>query len=157
MIEGRCRVAGDKGRCTRCTGLQLLRRTRTWTCREGGRRGGGGAPEGPGGQGGSLFLLLVLLLLLLPPRTTRGVRTPDQDTQQDTHEGGGQDPDQDTHEGGGQDDDLDTQGCGADVGEGSGASGFGPQQRPYLRGPSSLPRFAVAEDRRPTIRPLGAK
>ena len=92
-----------------------------------------------------------------PPQDDEGGQDPDQDTQQDTHEGGGQDPDQDTHEGGGQDDDLDTQGCGADVGEGSGASGFGPQQRPYLRGPSSLPRFAVAEDRRPTIRPLGAK
>ena len=56
MIEGRCRVAGDKGRCTRCTWVQLLWRARTWTYRES-SRGGGGAPGGPGGRGGSLFLL----------------------------------------------------------------------------------------------------
>ena len=70
---------------------------------------------------------------------------------------GGEDPDQDNDEGGREDDD---QGCGAEAGQWSGASGsgvFGPQQRPYLRGPLSLLQYAIAQDRRPTICPLGAK
>ena len=138
VIEGRCRVACDKGRWTRCTRLQVLWRARTWTCRESGQ-GRGGAPGGPGGEEAACSSS--------SPRTTTRTRT--------TTRGRGPRPGQRRGMRGGR-----RPGGGADVGQGSGASGSGasgPQQWPYLRGPLSLPWHAVAQDRRPTIRPLGAK